>query len=198
MEQIFGNLERFDAVDIEENILNIATEYFSFSPSDKFNFYLQDALAFLRNNKSKYDIIIADIAGNEGIDERFFQDEFFQNIKKSLAKDGIFAFNSFANTDFDENENNFFGFSVNQYKKYFKNFAVFDGKTSDMHTFQSLYGINERICDVTNSIFIASDMELNGSMFQISKEDLEKINSAGVDILPYSKDLHKIYVSNKR
>ena len=94
-EQIFDNLERFDAVDIEENIMPIATEYFDFEPDEKFNFYLQDALVFLRDNKTKYDIIIADIAGNDGIDARFFEDEFFKNIKKSLNKNGIFAFNSF-------------------------------------------------------------------------------------------------------
>ncbi|MCQ2754369.1 MAG: hypothetical protein MJ231_04895 [bacterium] len=194
MEMIFDNLEQFDAVDIEENIMDIATNYFNFKPSGKFNFYLQDALVYLRNNKTKYDIIITDVAGNEGIDERFFEDEFFENIKKSLAKDGIFAFNSFANTDFDEDEKTFFGFSIKQYKKYFKNFAVFNGVTSDSVTLKAMYGLDKRIYDITNSIFVASDMVLEEKMFQdISSENIEKINSIGVNICPYTKDLHKIY-----
>ncbi|MCQ2788896.1 MAG: fused MFS/spermidine synthase [bacterium] len=193
LEKLFTNLKKFDVVDIEENILEIAKNYFNFKENENFNFYLQDALVFLKNNKTKYDVIITDVAGNEGIDERFFSDEFFENIKKSLSKNGIFAFNNVANIDFDENKKTFFGYSINKYKEFFKNIAVFNGKTSDMTTFKSLYNINERVFDVTNSIFIASDMTLTKEMFDISQKDIEKINTLNVNILPYTKDLHKIY-----
>ena len=164
IEQVFDNLEKLDAVDIEENIMTIAKEYFNFKPSDKFHFYLQDALVFLRNNKTKYDIIFVDVAGNEGIDKRFFEDDFFVNVKKSLSKNGIFAFNSFANTDFKETKDTFFGYSTELYKKHFKNFAVFNGKTSDLVTLKSLYGLDKRIYDITNAIIIASNLSYNGSL----------------------------------
>ncbi len=193
-EKIFENLELFDAVDIEENILSIAKNYFDFSESKIFHFHLQDALVYLRNNKTKYDIIITDVAGNEGIDERFFEDDFFKNIKKSLKKDGIFAFNSCSNTDFDENEKTFYGFTVNKYKKHFKNFAVFNGKTSDLTYFKTFFDIDKRVLDVTNAIIFASDKTFDKKIFNsICKEDLAKISSLGVNILPYLQDLHKIY-----
>lgn len=193
-EKIFKNLEVFDVVDIEENILPIAKNYFDFEESEKFHFHLQDALVYLRNNKTKYDIIITDVAGNEGIDERFFEDDFFKNIKKSLKKDGVFAFNSCANTDFDEDEKTFFGYTVKKYKEHFKNFAVFNGMTSDLTYFKTFFDIDKRVLDVTNAIFIASDKVFEDKMFDyICDEDLDKILSLGVDITPYSKDLHKIY-----
>lgn len=193
-EKIFENLELFDVVDIEENILPIAKNYFDFTEGENFRFHLQDALVYLRNNKTKYDIIITDVAGNEGIDERFFEDDFFKNIKKSLKKDGIFAFNSCANTDFDENEKTFYGFTVNKYKKYFKNFAVFNGKTSDLTYFKTFFDIDKRVLDVTNAIIFASDKTFDKNVFNSTrKEDLAKISSLGVNILPYSEDLHKIY-----
>lgn len=193
-EQIFNNLEVFDVVDIEENILPIAKNYFDFTESEKFNFYLQDALVYLRNNKTKYDIIITDVAGNEGIDERFFEDDFFKNIKKSLKKDGVFAFNSCANTDFDEKEETFFGFTIKKYKEHFKNFAVFNGQTSDLTYFKAFFDIDKRVLDVTNAIFFASDKDFDEKIFNnISDNDLSVISSLGVDITPYSKDLHKIY-----
>ena len=193
-EKIFDNLERFDVVDIEENILPIAKKYFDFEESEKFNFHLQDALVHLRNNKTKYDLIITDVAGNEGIDERFFEDDFFRNIKKSLKKDGIFAFNSCANTDFDEDEGTFFGFTVKKYRKFFKNFAVFNGMTSDLTYFKAFFGIDKRVLDVTNAIIFASDKDFEDCLFEnIDGNALAKISSLGVDILPYSKDLHKIY-----
>lgn len=193
-EKIFDKLERFDVVDIEENILPIAKKYFDFEESEKFNFYLQDALVYLRNNKTKYDVIITDVAGNEGIDERFFEDDFFKNIKKSLKKDGIFAFNSCANTDFDENEKTFFGFTVKKYREFFKNFAVFNGMTSDLTYFKAFFGIDKRVLDVTNAIIFASDKDFDEKMFDnIENNALTKISALNVDILPYSKDLHKIY-----
>ncbi|MBQ2645129.1 methyltransferase domain-containing protein, partial [bacterium] len=176
IEQLFDNLIQIDAVDIEENILHIATNFFNFEKSDKFNFNLQDALVFLRENKTKYDYIIVDVAGNVGVDARFFEDDFFQNIKKSLNKNGIFAFNSCANTDYDESDNSFYGFTVSQYKKYFNNFAVFDGKTSDEIYFRVFYGIDKRILDVSNVIFIASDNENYFDMNHFSHPNKNRVN----------------------
>lgn len=195
-EMIFENLKQIDAVDIEENIISIASEYFDFEESDKFNFYLQDALVYLRNNKTKYDLIVVDVAGNEGVDERFFEDDFFFNIKKSLKKKGILAFNSCANTDFEEGAENFFGVTVDKYKEHFKNFAVFDGKTSDKLYYKVFFDIDKRVIDVTNAIFIATDTKLLPEMFcSPAKEKVDKILQVGVTIEDYINDLHKIYNS---
>lgn len=194
LEKIYKDLKQIDAVDIEENILSIATEFFDFKQSEKFNFYLQDALVYLRNNKTKYDLIIVDVAGNEGVDERFFEDDFFKNIKKSLKKNGIFAFNSCANTDFAESEDEFFGFTIKKYKQHFKNFAVFDGKTSDRLYYKVFFDINERVIDVTNAIFIASDKNLDEKMFiSPNKNDVKTVLDIGISINDYLNDLHKIY-----
>ncbi|MGN0014702.1 MAG: spermidine synthase [Candidatus Gastranaerophilaceae bacterium] len=194
LETLYKNLKSIDAVDIEENIMYIATEFFNFHKSDKFSFYLQDALVYLRENQKKYDLIIVDVAGNEGIDERFFEQDFFINIKKSLSKNGIFAFNSCANTDFCEDENEFFGFTINTYKKYFKNFAVFDGKTSDKVYYKVFFDINKRVLDVTNAIFIASDKTLREDDFKLPNENnLSEIKKIHSDITSYINDLHNIY-----
>lgn len=195
LEKLYAKtLKHFDAVDIEENILSIASRFFNFQESEIFNFHLQDALVFLKTNNKKYDLIIVDVAGNEGVDERFFEDEFFKNIKKALSKNGIFAFNSCANTDFDEEESSFYGFTVNQYKKYFNNFAVFDGKTSDMLYYKIFFDIDNRVIDVTNAIFIASDKYFDEKIFQnINPKNCIPIANLGVDIKDYLQDLHKIY-----
>lgn len=195
LERVYKNLKKIDVVDIEENILYIAKNFFNFKESEKFEFFLQDALVYLRNNKTKYDLIIVDVAGNEGIDERFFEDEFFSNIKKSLSKNGIFAFNSCANTDFDESSDTFFGFTVNKYKEHFKNFAVFNGKTSDTLYYKVFFDIDKRVIDVTNAIIIASDNPINSDVFD-NKDAVLEIQKIDVDIKPYVDDLHKIYRKN--
>ena len=84
LEYLLPDLKSFDVVDLEENIVSIAQNYFDFKASDKFNFILQDGLTYLRNNKKKYDLIIVDVANNDGIDLRFLSEDYFKSIKKSL------------------------------------------------------------------------------------------------------------------
>ncbi|MCD7779238.1 MAG: hypothetical protein LUH05_01030, partial [Candidatus Gastranaerophilales bacterium] len=52
-EFLFGKLKTIDVVDLEENIVDIAENYFDFKPSEKFNFILQDGITYLRLNKKK-------------------------------------------------------------------------------------------------------------------------------------------------
>ena len=92
-EILFDKLIQTDIVDIEEYIFPIAEKYFNFKKLDKMNFYLQDGIVFLKNAKTKYDIIITDIAGNEGTDSRFTGSEFFEIVKQRLSKNGIFVTN---------------------------------------------------------------------------------------------------------
>ena len=72
-EKLFDNLESIDVVDIEENIFDIAADYFEFKKSDSINFFLQDGLVFLRENNKKYDLIVTDVASDDGIDDRFIK-----------------------------------------------------------------------------------------------------------------------------
>lgn len=191
-EKLFNNLVCIDVVDIEENILRLAKDFFDFKESEKFNFNLQDALVYLRNNKKIYDIIAVDVAGNEGLDKRFFEDEYFGFIKKSLKKDGIYIFNSCSNTDMKE-KNTFYGYTVDIFKKFFKNFAVFTGKTSDKLYYKIFFDMDKALLDITNCIFIASDKNLYEKNFDIKTDEFEKINGICPNFESYLKDLFKIY-----
>ena len=84
-EKLFSNLKKIDVVDIEENILDIAQKFFNFNKSEKFNFILQDGLVYLNNTKRKYDLIIVDVASDEGIDDRFCSQEYLMNIKSVFS-----------------------------------------------------------------------------------------------------------------
>ena len=191
-EKLFDNLVSIDVVDIEENILRLAKEFFGFKESEKFNFNLQDALVYLRNNSKKYDIIAVDVAGNEGLDKRFFEDEYFGFIKKSLKKDGIYIFNSCSNTDMKE-KSTFYGYTVDIFKKFFKNFAVYTGKTSDKLYYKIFFDMDKALLDITNCIFISSDKNLYEKNFDIKTDEFEKINGICPNFESYLKDLFKIY-----
>lgn len=182
-EFLFEDLKSIDVVDLEENITNIAKNYFSFKESDKFNFILQDGITYLRNNKRKYDLIVVDVANNDGIDLRFLSDEYFKIIKKSLKKDGIFVSNMCASPDFNNKKNKFFTDFFPQYNKFFENNLIFKGNYSDKIYYKCFFDINERVIDITNVIIISSDKNY------CLKNNYQKFNNLNIDITNYLRDL---------
>ena len=183
-ELIFEHLKTIDVVDLEENIVDIAKKYFDFKPSEKFNFILQDGLTYLRNNKKKYDLIVVDVANNDGIDLRFLSKEYFSSIKKSLKKNGIFVSNMCASPDFENEKNIFFKEFFPMYKENFENNYVFKGNTSDRVYYKSFFDIDERVIDITNVVIISSDKK-----YKVSSET-EKIENLGIDIKQYLNDCY--------
>ena len=185
-EFLFDNLKTIDVVDIEENILNIAQTYFDFKPDKKFNFILQDGITYLRGNKKKYDLIVADIANNDGIDLRFLSDEYFAALKHSLKKTGIFVSNMCASPDFNNPENIFFKEFFPIYRKNFKNNFIFKGEHSDTIYYKVFFNLTERVIDITNVIIISSDKK-----YQIKEDEnlINKIKKLNINIEEYIKDI---------
>ncbi len=158
-EKLFKNLKSIDIVDIEENIFPIAQKYFDFQISDKMEFYLQDALIFLKTTKRKYDLIIVDVAGDEGIDERFLEDEYFSLIQKRLKKGGIFVSNLPSSRDIFNKKNKLILDLLKRQKKYFQNIKIFNGETSNKIYYKTFFDIDEPVFDITNLILISSEKD---------------------------------------
>lgn len=184
-EMLFENLKSIDVVDLEKNIVDIARDYFDFKQSEKFNFILQDGLTFLRANKKKYDLIVVDVANNDGIDMRFLSDEYFLSIKKSLKHNGIFVSNMCASPEFENPKNMFFKEFFPVYKENFKNNYIFKGNTSDKVYYKSFFNIEERVIDITNVVIISSD-----KTYKIDETKSEKIEKLGIDIKQYLNDCY--------
>ncbi len=184
-EILYPDLKNIDVVDIEINMPFIASEYFNFIPSEKFKFILQDGITYLRSNKTKYDLIVTDVANNVGIDLRFLQSEYFNLIKSALKKSGIFVSNMCASPDFSNKKNIFFKKYFPIYKKYFNNNTVFKGNYSDKIYYKSFYNIDERVTDITNVIIISSDKDYKISSNEKLVENFKKLN---IDIKKYLLD----------
>lgn len=182
-EKLFDNLDSIDVVDIEENIFDIAADYFEFKKSDSINFFLQDGLVFLRENNKKYDLIVTDVASDDGIDDRFLSDDYFKLIKKSLTPNGLFVSNLCSSADLTCKENTFFHSILDTYQSHFKQVSIFKGNESDRVYYKAFFDIDERVIDITNVILISSKQQ-----FYVGK-DYEKIKATGLDILPYVNDL---------
>ena len=183
-EKLFKTIETVDIVDIEENILPIAKDFFGFKQSKHTSFILQDGLVFLRNNKKKYDLIVVDVASDDGIDDRFLNEEYFKLIKKSLTSKGLFVSNLCASPDFEHKENTFFASIKELYENNFKKVAIFKGNTSDKIYYKAFFDIDKRVIDITNVIIISSKQDFS---FNDNYAQFEKIK---LDIKEYLKDLY--------
>jgi len=170
LEQILP-IKNIDIVDIEENIFSIAKQYFNFKENEKQNFYLQDALIYLKTTKKKYDLIIVDVAGDEGIDERFCGGEYLSLIKKCLKKDGIFVANMPSSRDILNKKNKFALNLIDLYRQNFNQVDVYSGETSNKIFYKTFFNLDEIVYDVTNMILISSDKKYeiknNGSIDKI-------------------------------
>lgn len=182
-EKLFKDLKSIDVVDIEENIIEIAQKFFNFKPSPKFNFNLQDGLVYLNNCKKKYDLIVVDVASDEGIDERFCNMEYLKCIKSHLKKNGIFVSNMPSSADVLNPENTFVLNLYDNYKKIFKNVNLYKGNTSDKVYYKAFFNLDERVIDITNLIFISSDSDLK------MVGETQNIEELGVSIQNYINDL---------
>lgn len=186
-EKLFDGLECVDVVDIEENIFEIAQDFFGYKKSEKVNFILQDGLVYLRGCKKKYDLIVVDVASDEGIDDRFLEDEYFSSVKFCLKKNGLFVSNLCASPDFKHPENKLFQRISKTYSKNFKYNLIFKGNTSDLVYYEAFFGIKERVIDITNVILISSMSKIGLS--QTDSDARAKFDLINIDIEPYIRDL---------
>ena len=176
--KIFPEIEKFDIVDIEENILDIAVKYFNFNMNEKMNFYLQDAIVYLNSIKTKYDLIIVDVAGNEGIDERFITNDYFETVKSHLKKNAIFISNLCSSADFENKNNKFYKKLKKIYENTFTYNDFYKGDYSDKIYYKSFFNIDERVIDITNLIIISSKSHLfqNNKMVASFKQYFSNID----------------------
>lgn len=189
--KLFKNLKKIDVIDIEENSLEIAKNYFGFVEPENFSFYLQDGIVFLKQNKSKYDLIVTDVANNDGIDGRFLTVEYLKEIKKSLKKNGIFVSNLCSSAEFDNPKNKFLASILKKYSDVFKNVNLYKGNYSDKVYYKSFFDIEERVIDITNIIIISSD-KYNASAIKIpvNKNQAQVFKEIGIEIDNYINDIH--------
>ena len=188
-EVLFDGLECIDAVDIEENIFDIAQKFFNYKKSAKVNLILQDGLVYLRTCRKKYDLIVVDVASDEGIDDRFLENEYFDLIKNCLTKDGIFVSNLCASPDFENPKNKLFKRIKEIYGQNFQNNLIFKGNTSDLIYYKAFFGLNERVIDTTNVILTSGNKNIK--IRNISEQDKYKYTKIDIDITKFIDDIYE-------
>ncbi|QBG37773.1 spermidine synthase [Litorilituus sediminis] len=88
-----------DNVEIDESVIKVAREYFSFFENDTIKTHSQDGRVFVKRallKKQQYDWIILDAFNGDYIPEHLMTKEFLEEVKGLLTHNGVLTANTFS------------------------------------------------------------------------------------------------------
>jgi len=92
-------------VEINQQVINIAKNYFGFEATDNFQIINLDGIKYLENNKGEIDLLILDIFTNKGQPPQFTTLEFYKLCYSRLSNNGVFCLNIHQSTLFKITQN---------------------------------------------------------------------------------------------
>ncbi len=84
-------------VELRQAVIDIAYEYFQLPNVPEIEAIQEDALVFIKEALSTYDVIIVDIFNDDGLPEAFSTTEFQTNLLNNLSPKGLILFNLWEN-----------------------------------------------------------------------------------------------------
>lgn len=82
------------AVELDAQIIKVATEEFAVSTNKNIQIIHQDALEFVNNTKKHFDFILIDVFVDNIVPDSFYDIDFWQDINSILKPKGRFVFNA--------------------------------------------------------------------------------------------------------
>jgi len=134
------NFSEIDGVEIDKKIIDIAHEYFNLS--EDINAIEGDGRIFLKS-ASTYDVIMVDAYQDITIPFQMSSIEFFEEVKKHLAKDGVMVVNMNMNSDGQG--------SINEYLE-----STIAHVFSDVYTIKVNNGTNKELFASNNKKMISN------------------------------------------
>ncbi len=101
---------QIDIVEINPDMSRITRDYFHFDANNANNtVHVIDGAKYVKNTAdATYDIVMLDAFASDYIPKQFLTNEFMQDVKRILVKDGIFTANTFEKSKFTEVEGKLF------------------------------------------------------------------------------------------
>jgi spermidine synthase len=119
-----------DLVEIDQDVLRVAKEYFNFTPDEMMKEYVMDGRVFLRTSNDTYDFIFLDAYNDSSVPFHLTTKEFLQLAKEHLNKGGVLASNVWS-----YEMNRYFSAQINTYKEVFGNLQLFACRDSGNYIF---------------------------------------------------------------
>jgi len=194
LEELIPNLEKFDIVDIDEQVSSVAKNYFEFKENSKIKVHIDNAINFVENSKTKYDLIIIDISSSSGLLYDFHTEEYLNKISSLLTENGILISNVMSSYEFNSDKNIIFKSILKTYKNVFNDIMIIPTIYGD-HLFTKIfYDIEGKILDIINTLLFSSKNKISISKEELIKrakelqqksnvQDIEKLDKFAEDLL---------------
>jgi spermidine synthase len=101
LEHTLGKRYYYTAVEIDENVIDLANRYCLSQLDSPIITICADAYAFLLQNKQQYDLICMDIFLDDVVPPLFESPEFLEALRDSLTPQGLLLYNRLARTPED-------------------------------------------------------------------------------------------------
>lgn len=165
----YFNVKSIDIVEIDDEVVNCAKEFFDFEETNKTKIHLQDARVYLRNTKKKYDLVILDLFAEDGMPYRFMTKEFLGEISMIMTDSGILGANIFSHSDLNSDKNTIFKSMIKTYNSVFSEPLLFPAHYANNIFYQEVLGFQSKIEGLINVIVFASKQELTLPFVDVQK-----------------------------
>jgi spermidine synthase len=98
---------RIDVVELDGAVDSVAREYFGFRPGPKTRVFISDGRVFVKRivaQKPNYDLVLLDAFEADYIPEHMLTREFLQEVKATMAANGVIVANTFSNSALYDHE----------------------------------------------------------------------------------------------
>lgn len=100
-----SDIQKIDLVEIDERVIEVSKQFFPACTSalndPRVNILAEDGIAYVKNQKNTYDVIVIDSTDPEDFASGLFTHQFYQNVFNALTEDGIMM-NQTENPFYDE------------------------------------------------------------------------------------------------
>lgn len=93
-----------DSVEIDPAVIDVSRRFFGLPDDARLRVFNQDARRFVQSSTDTYDIVIVDCYYSDSLPFHLTTQEFFAEVKRRLAPDGVVAYNVIGSVDGDGSE----------------------------------------------------------------------------------------------
>jgi len=93
LEKYFKKNYCYTAVEIDEDVINLASKYVINHLESEITTICTDAIKYVQIDQKKYDLVAMDVFVSDYIPEDFETEEFLLNLKERIAPNGLLLFN---------------------------------------------------------------------------------------------------------
>jgi len=171
----YTSIEKIDMVEIDKMVVDVCREHLMQTAckldDPRVTLYYEDGVAFVKNKKAAYDLIIVDSTDPIGPGEGLFSTEFYTDCFNTLSDNGILV---------NQNESPYYARDIREFKRAY-------GKISNLFPVSKIYQFHIPTYPSGHWLFGFASKGVD----PLKNDRIDEWNALGLDTLYYNTDIHR-------